>query len=116
MQCSLRLPLQKRLGVQLSKGVDDVKEYMYPDNLKGKPILCLWYLRDIGILGVGAIISVILITTTSFYLPLAFVAVYGFLSIRTDDVSILDFIIYACNYFVFKQQYFVWEKESLKGD
>jgi len=93
-----------------------VKEYMYPDNLKGKPILWLWYLRDIGILGVGAIISVILITTTSFYLPLAFVAVYGFLSIRTDDVSILDSIIYACNYFVFKQQYFVWEKESLKGD
>lgn len=27
--------------------------YMYPDNLKGKATLWLWYLRDIGIVGVG---------------------------------------------------------------
>lgn len=33
--------------------------YMYPDNLKGKATLWLWYLRDIGIVGVGAIIGVI---------------------------------------------------------
>lgn len=90
-----------------------MKEYMYPDNLKGKPVLWLWYLRDIGIIGGGAILSVILITSINFYLPSAFVAVYGFLSIRTDDISILDFIIYACNYFVFKQQYYTWKKEQV---
>lgn len=36
--------------------------YMYPDNLKGKATLWLWYLRDIGIVGVGAIIGVIAIS------------------------------------------------------
>ena len=80
-----------------------MKEYMYPDNLKGKPVLWLWYLRDIGIIGVGSIISVIFITRSNIYLPMVFVAVYGFLTIRTDDTSILRFINYACNFFIFKR-------------
>lgn len=82
---------------------------MYPDNLKGKPVLWLWYLQDIGIIGVGSILSVLLITRANFYLPMVVVAVYGFLSIRFDDTSILDFIKYACNFFVLQQQYYVWQ-------
>lgn len=88
---------------------------MYPDNLKGKPVLWLWYLRDIGIIGISAILSVLCITRADFYFPMAGVAVYGFLSIRFDDTSILDFIVYACNYFILKQQYFVWSRKE-KGD
>ena len=45
--------------------------YMYPDNLKGKATLWLWYLRDIGIVGVGAIIGVIAISHANFYMPMA---------------------------------------------
>ena len=52
--------------------------YMYPDNLKGKPILWLWYLRDIGIIGIGAIISVIFISQANFYLPIAIVIIFSF--------------------------------------
>ena len=32
--------------------------YIYPDNLKSKATLWLWQLRDIGIIGVGLLISV----------------------------------------------------------
>ena len=32
--------------------------YIYPDNLKSKAVLWLWELRDIAIIGVGALISV----------------------------------------------------------
>ena len=32
--------------------------YIYPDNLKSKAVLWLWELRDIAIVGVGALISV----------------------------------------------------------
>ncbi len=87
---------------------------MYPDNLKGKPVLWLWYLQDIGIIGVGSIISVLCITRANFYLPMACITAYGFLSIRFDDTSILDFIKYACNFFVLQQQYYVWQKDSEK--
>ncbi len=34
--------------------------YIYPDNLKSKAVLWLWELRDIAIIGVGALISLCL--------------------------------------------------------
>lgn len=82
--------------------------YMYPDNLKGKPTLWLWYLSDIGIIGIGAIFSVMAITQANFYLPVALVACYAFLTIRYQDTSIFDFLKYACAFFVISQQYFHW--------
>ena len=33
--------------------------YIYPENLKAKPMLWLWLLRDIAIIGVAALISVL---------------------------------------------------------
>ena len=52
--------------------------YMYPDNLKGKATLWLWYLRDIGIVGVGAIIGVIAISHANFYMPMALVCFFNY--------------------------------------
>ena len=88
--------------------------YMYPDNLKGKPTLWLWYLRDIGIIGVGAIMSVIAISQANFYLPMAIVGCYAFLTIRVQDTSIFDFLSYACAYFIFNQQFYLWRYTSVK--
>ena len=53
---------------------------------------------------------------SQFYLPMAMIAAYGFLSIRFDDTSILDFIKYACNFFALQQQYYVWQKQEEKGE
>ncbi|MCH4284327.1 hypothetical protein DXA09_18380 [Absiella sp. AM54-8XD] len=87
--------------------------YMYPDNLKGKPTLWLWYLTDIGIIGIGAIFSVMAITQVNFYLPVALVACYAFLTIRYQDTSIFDFIKYACAFFIFSQQFFHWSLSNV---
>ncbi len=86
--------------------------YMYPDNLKGKPTLWLWYLRDIGIIGIGAIISVIFISQANFYLPIAIVGCYAFMTIRLQDTSIFDFIQYAYAFFIFHQQFYIWSYTS----
>ena len=45
-------------------------------------MLWLWELRDIGIIGVGLLISVLALTQTGIALPLVLTAVYAFLSIR----------------------------------
>lgn len=87
--------------------------YMYPDNLKGKPILWLWYLRDIGIIGIGAIISVIFISQANFYIPIAIVGCYAFMTIRLQDTSIFDFLQYACAFFIFQQQFYIWSYTKL---
>lgn len=88
--------------------------YMYPDNLKGKPTLWLWYLSDIGMIGVGAIFSVMAITQANFYLPVALVACYSFLTIRYQDTSIFDFLKYACAFFILSQQLFHWSLETVE--
>ena len=69
--------------------------YIYPDNLSAKATLWLWELRDIGIIGVGLLLSVLALTQTGIALPLVLTAVFAFLTIRHEGTSILDFIRYA---------------------
>ena len=82
--------------------------YMYPDNLKAKATLWLWELKDIGIIGVGLLISVFALSQTGILVPIVITAVYAFLAIRFEDTSILDFIRYACAFFIGKQQIYEW--------
>jgi hypothetical protein len=82
--------------------------YIYPDNLKAKASLWLWELRDVGVIGAGFLISVLALTQAGIMLPIALTAAYAFLSIRTGDTRILDFIRYACGFFLIKQQFFAW--------
>ncbi|MPN47983.1 hypothetical protein SDC9_195587 [bioreactor metagenome] len=82
--------------------------YMYPDNLRAKATLWLWQLRDIGVIGVGALLSVLALTQLGFVPPIVATAVYAFLTIRFEDTSILDFIRYACAFFIGKQQIYEW--------
>ncbi|MGB4661543.1 MAG: hypothetical protein WBI07_20385 [Mobilitalea sp.] len=82
--------------------------YMYPDNLKAKATLWLWGLRDIGMIGVGLLISVFAFSQLGIMVPIVVTAVYAFLSIRFEDISIMDFFRYACAFFIFKQQMYEW--------
>ena len=82
--------------------------YIYPDNLRAKATLWLWQLRDIGVIGVGALLSVLALTQLGFVPPIVATAVYAFLTIRFEDTSILDFIRYAGAFFIFKQQLYEW--------
>lgn len=86
--------------------------YIYPDNLKSKAVMWMWELKDIAIIAVGAIISILAITKTGLVFPLAATAGYAFLTIRVDDVSIMMFIQSAWHYFA-GQQYYEWR---LDGD
>lgn len=82
--------------------------YIYPENLKAKATFWLWALRDIAIIGIGLLISVLALSQLGLLLPIVLVAVYAFLTIRMDDVSILDFIRYAAWFFLLRQQRFEW--------
>ena len=82
--------------------------YMYPDNLKAKETLWLWELKDIVFIGIGLLISVFSLSQLGFMPPIVITAVYAFLTIQFEDTSILNFIRYACNFFILKQQLFDW--------
>ena len=83
-------------------------QYLYPQNLKATANLWLWSLKDFLILGVAALLSIIHLVNTGFAIPAAATLCFGFLTIRMDDTTILDFIRYAVKYFVSTQQYFEW--------
>ena len=82
--------------------------YIYPDNLKAAPALFLWRLKDLAVIGIGALISIFAMVQMGFSIPLAVTLAYVFLAIRFDDTSILDFIKYAARYFFVEQQEFRW--------
>ena len=74
--------------------------------------LWFWTLRDIIILGVALTVSVISWAKLNFIVPAAVTVLYGFLTIRMDEYSILDFIKRAWRYFVSTQQYFEWKDKK----
>ena len=83
--------------------------YIYPDNLKASPMLFLWRLKDLAVIGIGALISLVALSQTGFSIPLVITLAYAFLAIRFEDTSILDFLKYAVKYFFVEQQEFRWK-------
>ena len=82
--------------------------YIYPENLKAKPMLWLWLLRDIAIIGVAALISVMALVQGVGRAPLVGTVLYAFLSIQVDGSSILDFLRRAACFLLLQQQKYEW--------
>jgi hypothetical protein len=72
----------------------------------------LWTLSDLVIIGVAALISIILLVKLLFFPPIVITAVFAFLSIQFDGMSVKDFLRHAINFFLCKPQYFTWEAWS----
>ena len=68
----------------------------------------LWSLKDFVILGIAALLSIVILVELGLVLPAAATLVYGFLTIRMDETTILDFLKYAIRYFISTQQYYEW--------
>ncbi len=83
-------------------------QYLYPQNLKATANLWLWGLRDFAILGVSALLSIVALVQLGWFIPAALTLCYGFLTIRMDDATVLDFLRNAVRYFISTQQYFEW--------
>lgn len=85
-------------------------QYLYPQNLEARATMWLWGLREFAIIGVLAMLSVVILVYVGLVLPAAVTLCYGFLTIRTDDMTILDYIKLAVRYFISTQQYYEWEE------
>ncbi|MBE7002091.1 MAG: hypothetical protein E7421_05295 [Ruminococcaceae bacterium] len=83
-------------------------QYLYPQNLKATANLWLWGLRDFCIIGIAALLSVVIMVYLKIFIPAAVTLVYGFLTIRMDDTTVMDYMKYAVKYLITTQQYFEW--------
>lgn len=82
--------------------------FIYPQNMKAKASMWLWDLKDFAIIGIGALLSTVFLIYLHKVLLLGIVAVYAFMTIRLDETTIMDYILYAVRYFITTQQYFEW--------
>lgn len=89
------------------------KVYIYPQNMRASATLWLWSLKDFAIIVIVALFSALVLATTKILIPAVLTAVYAFLSIRSDETTVLDFIKYGVRYFISTQQYYEW---GLRGD
>lgn len=86
--------------------------YIYPDNLRAKPRLWLWELRDVAIIGIGFLFSVLALTQGAGMLLLILTVLFAFLSIRMEEASILDFLRCAVCFLFLHQQYYEWKERK----
>ena len=83
-------------------------QYLYPQNLRATANLWLWSLKDFCILGKPELLSNVTFEQARILIPVAVTLCYGFLTIRMDETTVLDFIKYAVRYFISTQQEFYW--------
>ncbi len=81
--------------------------------MRASATLWLWSLKDFAVIVVGALFSAMVLATTRILIPAVLTAAFAFLSIRSDETTILDFIKYAVRYFISTQQVYYWK---LRGD
>ena len=89
------------------------RQYIYPADLKSEPKLWLWNLKDLAALGIALIVSALALTQIHFYLPMVGTMVFGILTIRADDQSVLDFLKRAVRFFLTDTQEFYWQEKSV---
>lgn len=85
-----------------------MNSYIYPQNLKATANLWLWSLRDFMAVCIALLLSLLIMTQTKIVIPTAVTLCFGFLTIRMDDTTILDFMRSAVKYLITTQQYFEW--------
>lgn len=85
--------------------------YIYPDHLNSKATLWVWTLRDIIIIGILLLLGVLAFAVSRSLVFLIAGFLYMILTIRVEDNSILGFLQYAGNYFLFGQQKYLWHRQ-----
>ena len=60
------------------------------------------------ILSIVVLISAAIFINSGILLPAALSLCFGFLTIRKDDITVVDFLGYAARFFLTGQQYYEW--------
>ena len=86
-----------------------MKPYLYPKNLKAKANLWLWGMRDFILLCASALLSILALVELGWLIPAALTLCFAFLTVRKDEMTVLDYLKYAIRYYLTDQQYYEWK-------
>ena len=89
-----------------------MKKYYYPQNLKAKTTIFYWSARDILVLIAIMVAGAISLVAFKSSFLLAAGVVYGLLSFRITDTTVLDFIENALYFLILSPQYFEYASKT----
>ncbi len=89
-----------------------MKTYIYPENLRSAVKLWFWNVRDFCILCGGIIVAVALIARLWTFIPAAAVVCYAFLTFRSENTAVMDYMTAAIRYFLLTQQDYNWQEDA----
>ena len=89
-----------------------MKTYIYPDNLRASVKLWFWSFRDFIIICAGINVSVTVFANFWKVITAAATICFALISLRADDMSVLDYIINAVKYFLLSQQEYRWKERN----
>ena len=92
-----------------------METYLYPQNLRATAKIWLWSLMDFTVIGISTLVSVLILVNIAVFVPCVVVMIYAFVTIRLEDVTIMDFIRYAVKFFISTQQYFEWRGKRIEN-
>lgn len=84
-----------------------MRTYIYPENLRANVKLWFWNIRDFCIICAGIFVSALLFAKLGMVAPLALTACFAFMSLRTEDTAIMDYMFNAVKFFLCSQQKFM---------
>ena len=91
-----------------------MKTYIYPENLRAEVKIWFWCIRDFLIICAGLILSALLFAKLFTVVPLALTACYAFLSLKAEEMSIMDYLYHAVKFFLTSQQRYDWREKDEK--
>ena len=75
--------------------------YIYPEHLKARAVMWLWQLRDLTVIGVGVLFSVLAAVQTGVIIPALITAAYAFLRIPVSWIlSAMPALIFSGSNFL----------------
>lgn len=86
--------------------------YIYPENLNAVATMWLWSLKDFAVTVVAVLFGVVTWAQLGTPVVIATAAVFAFLTIRTGDITILDFIGNCVRFFITSQQIYFWRLDN----
>lgn len=89
-------------------------KFLYPSNMEAPPIFFLWAGRDALITFLSVPVSLVSTFWLHFSFPLVVTVIYGFMTIRFDDITIFSYISKLMKYFILQQQIFLWRANNEK--
>lgn len=80
----------------------------YPENLKSQASVWLWKVRDLIVTGTLITLGLFAFSATGEALFAMIGVAYGILTAQAEEVTVMDFIVWAAGYFLVEQQHYEW--------